>query len=86
MHGNRNGISTLNQIADLLRGTGGKRQVNTNHPCFGMLSSLSKENVLRLLRKLVCEDVIREKSVQKFKKVFVTVAEPGPNMPKLARG
>lgn len=85
--GPRNGLNTMLQISGFLKGSKSKtNDRNRNHDLFGALSELSKDDIERVIRKLVYEDILREKSVKNFKNMYNTVIEGGPNLSKLLRG
>ncbi|CAG9320716.1 unnamed protein product [Blepharisma stoltei] len=85
--GPRGGVNTLLQVASLLKGANTRKNENLkHHEFFGLLSEMSKEDIERILRRMVSEDILREKSVKNFKNMYNTVIEIGPNMYKLRRG
>lgn len=85
--GPRSGVNTLLQVASLLKGSNTRKNENLkHHEFFGSMAEYSKDDIERLLRKMVFEDILREKSVRNFKNMYNTIIEIGPNMYKLRRG
>ena len=82
----RPGLCTLIQVAALLKGGNSKKLEGLKYQeCFGMLRSMSKEDIERLMHYLVCEEVLREVTVAKFKG-FSTVVKPGAKAGELLAG
>ncbi|CAG9322563.1 unnamed protein product [Blepharisma stoltei] len=86
MEGPRTGLNTLHQIATLLKGGNSRKNENLKfHESYGLLKMLSIDDIEKILRRMVIDDVLREKSVKSFKN-FSTVVERGPNIQKLKSG
>lgn len=81
--GQRMGLNTVNQIVGFLKGNAVKSEALREASMYGALRQLQKEDIERLMRRMVIEDVLREKSVKTFKKIFNTVVELGPNSYKV---
>ena len=87
LQGPRNGLNTLLQIAGLLKGANLKKNEGIRtHEAFGALEEFSKDDIEKLLRKMVCLDIIKEKSIKNFKNIFNTVIEIGPSAQALFNG
>lgn len=87
LQGPRMRVNTLLQVAGLLKGGNLKKndQIKT-HEAFGVLAELSREDIEKMLRKMVQLGVIKEKSVKNFKNVYNTVIEIGPAALSLLQG
>lgn len=87
LEGPRFGCNTLIQLASLLKGVGSRKNENLRvHKCFGALSGFEKEEIQKLIRKMVFQDIAREKSVKAFKGVYNTNIEIGPKAKDLKEG
>mmetsp|Transcript_26073 Transcript_26073/g.46293 ORF Transcript_26073/g.46293 Transcript_26073/m.46293 type:complete len:982 (-) Transcript_26073:43-2988(-) len=84
--GPRMGLNTINQITGYLKGVAVKSDSLRESPMYGALRNLSKDDIEKLMRRMVIDDVLREKSVKSFKKIYNTVVELGPNAFKVRNG
>lgn len=79
LQGPRNGLNTLLQISSLLKGGNIKKNDNLkHHESYGLLKDFSKDDIEKTIRKMVLLEIVKEKSVKNFKKMFNTVIEIGP--------
>ena len=87
LQGPRQGLNTLLQIAALLKGGNLKKndQIKT-HEAFGVLGEVSKEDIEKMLRKMVYLGIIKEKSVKNFKNIYNTVIDTGSAALDLLQG
>ena len=84
LKGPRHGLNTLLQVASLLKGGNIKKnELIKTHEAFASLNDYSKEDIERILRKMVYLDIIKEKSVKNYKNVYNTVIELGSTASKL---
>lgn len=84
IEGPRTGLNTLHQIASLLKGGNTRKNENLKfHDSFGVLKAYSLDDIEKILRRMVFEDILREKSVKSGFKGFSTVMEKGPNIYRL---
>lgn len=87
LQGNRAGINTLLQISAMLKGGSSKKsQITKDNECFGLLRDHPKDQIEKILRKMIQLDILKEKSVKNYKNVFNTVIELGSNFYSLISG
>jgi RecQ family ATP-dependent DNA helicase len=84
--GPRMGLNTLNQIVGFFKGLAVKSEAQRESGLYGAFKHLSKDEIERVMSKLVIEDALREKSVKSFKNIYSTVIELGPNANRVRNG
>jgi bloom syndrome protein len=87
LQGPRNRINTLLQIAALLKGGSVKRneEVKT-HESFGILKECSRDDIEKMLKKMIRLDILKEKPVKNFKNVINNIVELGDEAMNLVNG
>jgi bloom syndrome protein len=84
--GPRMGLNTLNQIVGFFKGLAVKSDAQRESGLYGAFKHLSKDEIEKVMSKLVIEDALREKSVKSFKNIYNTVIELGPNANRVRNG
>lgn len=87
LQGSRAGINTLLQISSMLKGGSSKKcKVVQENEGFGVLKDYTKDQIEKILRKMIKLEILTERSVKNFKNVFNTIIELGPNFGTLISG
>lgn len=84
--GPRNGLNTMTQIAEFFKGGPMKSDAQRKAPMYGSFRQMNKECICQVLRKMVADGVLIEKSMRSFKQFSITCMEKGPNAYKLKSG
>lgn len=82
LEGPRYGINTLLQLTAFLLGKD-KKYENLEH--FGLLRVFDYDLIEKIVKKMILEQVLQEKSIKTFNNTFAYI-EIGPNMGKFRRG
>lgn len=81
------GINTLAQLTSFLKGNKCKKNEDlTNFPGFGSMGDVKPEDIGKVIRKLIYDDAINEKTVKCSKKFKMTKLELGPKSTEVLLG
>ena len=87
LQGSRTGINTLLQISSMLKGGSSKKcKVVQENEGFGILKDYTKDQIEKILKKMIKLEILKERSVKNFKNVYNTIIELGPNFGSLISG